>query len=399
MSPAPKRPLRLFVIAGEHSGDALGARLMAALSALRPGGVTFDGIGGPKMAAAGLASVFPMSEIAVMGPAAILAQLPHLLRKINEAAKAALAADPDVVVIIDAPEFTHRVAKKIRRARPALPIVDYVSPSVWAWRPWRARKMRAYVDEVLALLPFEPGVHARLGGPPCTYVGHPLAERRPWIAALDPEPLARRLRLAPDRQPLLVLPGSRRSVINRLWGAFSATLWELHERGHRLDLILPTVESARNLVAERIRNWPPFPIHIIEDDVDKFRAYKLARAALAASGTATLELALAGCPMVVAYKVDRLALVFRDLVKPPHFALANLVLDERAFPELMQEACVPEQLAPALAALLADTPERAAQLEALARVPAAVSTGTPPAIAAAVRVLAHADRALSLPRR
>lgn len=392
MSPSSPRSLRLFVIAGEHSGDALGARLMAALNALRPGGVTFEGIGGPKMTAAGLASVFEMSEIAVMGPAAIVAQLPHLIRKINEATRAALAAEPDVVVIIDAPEFTHRVAKKFRRARPEIPIVDYVSPSVWAWRPWRARKMRAYVDEVLALLPFEPGVHERLGGPPCTYVGHPLAERRPWIAALDPEPLARRLRLAPDRQPLLVLPGSRSSVINRLWAPFSGALWELHARGHRLDLIVPVVESTRALVEERTKGWPPFPVHLIEDDVDKFRAFKLARAALAASGTATLELALAGCPMVVSYRVDRLALVFRDLVKPPHFALANLVLDERAFPELMQESCVPEKLATALAALLADTPERAAQLEALARIPAAVSTGTPPAIAAAVRVLAHADR-------
>lgn len=392
MSPRPDRPLRIFLIAGEHSGDALGARLMAALNALRPGGVTFEGIGGPKMMAAGLTSVFPMSEIAVMGPAAILAQLPHLMRKINEAVRAVLADDPDVLVIIDAPEFTHRVARKVRRVRPALPIVDYVSPSVWAWRPWRARKMRAYVDEVLALLPFEPGVHERLGGPPCTYVGHPLAERRAWIAALDPEPLARRLHLTPGHQPFLVLPGSRRSVINRLWSPFSGALWELYKRGHRLDILLPVVESTRDLVVERTSSWPPLPVHLVEEEVDKFRAFKLARAALAASGTATLELALAGCPMVVSYRVDRLALVFRDLVKPPHFALANLVLDERAFPELMQESCVAEELAPALANLLADTPERQAQLAALARVPDAISTGTPPAIAAAMRVLAHADR-------
>ena len=389
MKTTADRPLRLFIVAGEHSGDALGARLMAALYALRPNGVTFEGVGGPKMVAAGLASVFPMSEIAVMGPAAILAQLPHLLRKINEATRAALAAEPDVVVIIDAPEFTHRVAKKIRRARPEIPIVDYVSPSVWAWRPGRARKMRAYVDEVLALLPFEPGVHERLGGPPCTYVGHPLAQRRPWIAALDPEPLARRLGLAPDRQPLLVLPGSRRSVISRLWAPFSATLWELHASGHRLELIVPVVESTRALVEERIAGWPPFPVHIVEEEVDRFRAFKLARAALAASGTATLELALAGCPMIVSYRVDRLALLFRKLVRPPHFALANLVLGERAFPELMQESCVPEELAPALAALLRESPERTAQLGALARVPGALATGTDPATAAALRVLAH----------
>jgi lipid-A-disaccharide synthase len=391
MTKPSSRPLRLFIIAGEHSGDSLGARLMTALAALRPNGVAFEGIGGPKMVAAGLTSVFPMSEIAVMGPAAILAQLPHLLRKISEATRAALAAEPDVVVIIDAPEFTHRVAKKIRRVRPGIPIVNYVSPSVWAWRPWRARKMRPYIDEVLALLPFEPGVHERLGGPPCTYVGHPLVERRPWIAALDPEPLARRLGLATDRQPLLVLPGSRRSVISRLWGPFSATLWELHARGHRLELIVPVVASTRDLIVERMKGWPPFPVHLVEEDVDKFRAFKLARAALVASGTATLELALAGCPMIVSYRVDRLALLFRRLVKPPHFALANLVLGERAFPELMQESSVPEALAPAIEALLSDSPERDAQLAALARVPAALLTGTDPAIAAALRVLAHAE--------
>jgi lipid-A-disaccharide synthase len=391
MTTPSSRPLRLFIIAGEHSGDSLGARLMTALAALRPNGVAFEGIGGPKMVAAGLTSVFPMSEIAVMGPAAILAQLPHLLRKISEATRAALVAEPDVVVIIDAPEFTHRVAKKIRRVRPGIPIVNYVSPSVWAWRPWRARKMRPYIDEVLALLPFEPGVHERLGGPPCTYVGHPLVERRPWIAALDPEPLARRLGLATDRQPLLVLPGSRRSVISRLWGPFSATLWELHARGHRLELIVPVVASTRDLIVERMKGWPPFPVHLVEEDVDKFRAFKLARAALVASGTATLELALAGCPMIVSYRVDRLALLFRRLVKPPHFALANLVLGERAFPELMQESSVPEALAPAIEALLSDSPERDAQLAALARVPAALLTGTDPAIAAALRVLAHAE--------
>lgn len=387
MNQAPARPLRIFLVAGEHSGDALGARLMMALTALRPG-ISFSGVGGPKMEANGLSSLFPMSDIAIMGPAAIIEHLPRLLRRIRETADAAIAASPDVVVIIDAPEFTHRVARRIRKARPDLPIVDYVSPSVWAWRSWRAPKMRAYVDEVLALLPFEPDVHARLGGPPCTYVGHPLIERRHWIDALDPQGLKERLGLSDARPVLLVLPGSRRSEITRLWGPFTATLRALRATGHRLDVIVPTVENVRDLVTERVKQWP-FPTHVIEDEADKFRAFKLAHAALAASGTVTLELALAGCPMVVAYRVDRLALLFRRLVKPPHFALANLVLGERAFPELMQESCVPEELAPALASLLSDTSERARQLDALARVAPAMSTGTPPAIAAAMRVLAH----------
>lgn len=390
MSVPPARPLRIFLVAGEHSGDALGARLMMALTAQRPG-ISFSGVGGPRMTGAGLNSLFPMSDIAVIGPAAIIEHLPHLLRRIRETAQAAIEASPDVVVIIDAPEFTHRVARRIRRARPDLRIVNYVSPSVWAWRSWRAARMRAYVDEVLALLPFEPDVHARLGGPPCTYVGHPLIERRHWINALDPQGLRERLGLSVARPLLLVLPGSRRSELARLWGPFTATLEALRATGHRLDVIVPTVENVREIVEERVKHWP-FPTHVIEDEADKFRAFKLASAALAASGTVTLELALAGCPMIVAYRVDRLALLFRRLVRPPHFALANLVLGERAFPELMQESCVPEELAPALAALLTDTPERARQLEALARVPEAISTGTPPAIAAATRVLAHAER-------
>jgi len=390
MSPPSTRPLRIFIVAGEHSGDALGARLMMALTALRPG-IAFSGVGGSRMAAAGLTSLFPMSDIAVIGPAAIIEHLPRLLRRIRETASAAMAAEPDVVVIIDAPEFTHRVARRIRKERPDLPIVDYVSPSVWAWRSWRAARMRDYVDEVLALLPFEPAVHERLGGPPCTYVGHPLIERRHWIDALDPQGLKERLGLSDSRPVLLVLPGSRRSEITRLWEPFTATLRALRTTGHRLDVIVPTVENVRDLIEERVKQWP-FATHVIEDEADKFRAFKLGHAALAASGTVTLELALAGCPMVVAYRVDRLALLFRRLVKPPHFALANLVLGERAFPELMQESCVPEELAPALAALISDTPERAAQLEALARIPAALSTGTSPAVAAAMRVLAHVER-------
>jgi lipid-A-disaccharide synthase len=346
------------------------------------------------MEAGGLTSLFPMSDIAVMGPAAIIEHLPQLLRRIRETASAAVEASPDVVVIIDAPEFTHRVARRIRKERPDFPIVNYVSPSVWAWRSWRAARMRAYVDEVLALLPFEPEVHARLGGPPCTYVGHPLIERRHWIDALDPQGLKDRLGLSDSRPVLLVLPGSRRSEIMRLWGPFTATLRALRATGHSLDVIVPTVGSVRDLVIERVKSWP-YRTHVLEDEADKFRAFKLARTALAASGTVTLELALASCPMVVAYRVERLALLFRRLVKPPHFALANLVLGERAFPELMQESCVPEELAPALAALLGDTPERDAQIAALARVPEALSTGTPPAIASAMRVLAHAER----PRR
>ena len=175
---------RIFIVAGEHSGDVLGGKLIEALKAKADADAfAFAGVGGEHMEAAGLPSIFPLSDVAVMGPAAILARLPKLVRRVYRTVDAALAFNPDAVVIVDSPEFTHPIAKRIRQRRPSIPIIDYVSPSVWAWRPGRARKMRPYVDHLLALLPFEPEAHARLGGPACTYVGHPLIERAPWIDA------------------------------------------------------------------------------------------------------------------------------------------------------------------------------------------------------------------------
>ena len=184
------RERTIFLVAGEHSGDALGAKLMAAVSASNCGPVRFAGVGGPLMDAQGMRSLFPLSDVAIMGIGAILAKLPHLYRRVWQTVDAAIAADPDVVVIIDSPEFTHPIARRLRRRRPDIAIIDYVSPSVWAWRSGRAPRMRDYVDHVLALLPFEPADYVRLGGPPCTYVGHPLIERLDWIATLEPAPLA-----------------------------------------------------------------------------------------------------------------------------------------------------------------------------------------------------------------
>src|SRR5690606_25452220 len=183
-------PLRVFLVAGEQSGDALGARLMGALRARLGDRVTFSGVGGPLMGKEGLETLFPLADVAVMGPLSILPRLPRIIRRVHRTVDAAIAMRPDVVVIIASPEFTHAIARRIRRRCPSLPIIDYVSPSVWAWRPGRAKRMRRYVDHVLALLPFEPDVHLRLGGPPCTYVGHPLIERRTWLDTLDPAPLA-----------------------------------------------------------------------------------------------------------------------------------------------------------------------------------------------------------------
>jgi lipid-A-disaccharide synthase len=386
-----KRELRLFVVAGEHSGDALGGRLMAALNAQSRGRVRYLGVGGPDMRAQGLSSQFPLSDVAVMGPAAILKVLPRLVRRVYRTVDAAIAAEPDAVVIIDAPEFTHPIAKRIRRKLPDVPIIDYVSPSVWAWRPGRAKRMRAYVDHVMALLPFEPEAHQRLGGPPCTYVGHPLIERRNFIANIDPEPLRQRLNIADGQQVLVVLPGSRRSEVERLMQPFGEALTILRESGLNPVVIIPAVPHVRDLIEKHLAAWPVTP-YLIEDEEDRFRAFKLATAALAASGTVTLELGLARTPMVIGYKVDALAAKFRFLLKVPSIVLANLVLGENAVPEFKQEDCTGERLAEALAPLLQDTEARARQLQALAQLPEKLELTTlTPSRAAADIVLRYAD--------
>ena len=386
------RPIRLFLVAGEHSGDALGAKLMSALKSRLGDRMAFAGVGGADMQSEGLSTLFPIEDVAVMGPLHILRALPRLYSRVHQSVAAAIAFDPDAVVIIDSPEFTHPVARRIRKCAPQIPIIDYVSPSVWAWRSGRARKMRAYIDEVLALLPFEPAAHERLGGPHCTYVGHPLIERLDEIRDADAEGLRARLGIAPDRQVLLVLPGSRRSEVDRLIGVFGETVRRLRADRRDFDVIILAVPHVKEKIANEARAWPA-SVHFVGSD-DKFAAMRLCRAALAASGTVTLELALAGTPAAVAYKIDAVAAPFiRRMIKSKSVVLTNLVLGENAVPEFLQQDCTAEKLSAAVAALLDETPVRRAQVAALARVPAklALAHGTP-SEAAAAAVLKVLDR-------
>ncbi|HYF57086.1 MAG TPA: lipid-A-disaccharide synthase [Salinarimonas sp.] len=366
------RPLDLWLVAGEESGDQLGAGLMRALKhRLGPAGVRFSGVGGGRMGAEGLRSLFPMSDIAVMGFGAVVARLPLLLRRIGETASAAAAARPDALVIVDSPDFTHRVARRVRRVLPDLPIVNYVSPSVWAWRPGRARRMRPYVDHVLALKPFEVDAHRRLGGPDCTYVGHPLTER---LAELRPAP-GERPPIGEGPLRLLVLPGSRRTEIGRLLEPFGGTLGRLSERlGRPIEATLPAVDHLADEIARTIETWPIRP-RVVRGEAEKFAAFRSAHAALAASGTVTLELALAGVPMVVAYKVSKLEEQLKYVITAHSIVLANLVIGENVIPELMQGDCEPERLSAELLPLCADTPIRARQVAAFERLDALMHTG------------------------
>ncbi len=365
------RAPHVFLVAGEESGDRLGAALIAALKRATQGGARFSGVGGTHMAGEGLASLFPLGDLALMGFASIPQRLPKILARIREAADSVIAAKPDVLVIIDSPEFTHRVARRVRARAPAIPIVDYVCPSVWAWRPGRARAMRAYVDHVLALLPFEPEVMKRLNGPPCTFVGHPLAEQ---VAELRPNAEEARRRMA-DPPLLLVLPGSRTGEIRRMAHIFGDAVAMVAKRTGPLDVVVPAVprlaECVRAALARR-----RVPARIVTGVGEKHAAFRNARAALTKSGTSTLELALAGVPMAAAYKVPLIEeLVGRLLITAPSAILANLVLGENVVPEFLQRDCTPEKLAAALLPLLADTPQRRRQIEAFARLDGLMAIG------------------------
>jgi lipid-A-disaccharide synthase len=369
------RPLRVAIIAGEESGDRLGGALMQALGARRE--VTWLGVGGEDMIAAGLSPIFPLDEISVMGFDAIVRRLPQLLARIEQAARAVVSFAPDVLVIVDAPEFNHRVARRVRRRLPHVPIVNYVSPTVWAWRPGRAKAMRAYVDLVLALFPFEPEAHRRLGGPACVYVGHPLYEALRGAGGG-----------AGDR--LLVLPGSRRGEIDRLMPVFGDTLAHL---APTLPVRLVAVPHHRARIEAHAASWPVAP-EIVTGAEAKREAFVSARAALAASGTVTLELAAARVPMVVAYKLDwgyrqvkRLHPIL-PIVKAQSMVLANIAIGRNAIPEFLEEAANPEALAAALVPLLEPTSaERAAQSAAFDDFAAAMAVEGSPGETAAEAVL------------
>jgi lipid-A-disaccharide synthase len=379
---------KICLIATETSGDRLGASLMKVLRQRLGDAVRFEGVGGQSMAREGLASLFPIEELSIIGLAAVVKQLPKILRLIRNTASAVMEASPDVLVIIDSPDFTHRVARRVRSKDPSIPIIDYVSPSVWAWRRGRARAMRAYVDHVLALLPFEPEEYRKLRGPPCSYVGHPLTEQ---IGVLRPgvEEQKRREQTPPI---ILVLPGSRRSEIRHHMRVFGETLGRLHRQGVPFESILPTMPHLQKAVAEGLTNWPVQPRMLVGEE-EKRAAFRIARAALAKSGTVTLELAVAGVPMVAAYRTGAAeAWIMRRLIDVNSVILANLVVGENVVPEFLQRDCTPENLSNALREVLADSSLRSRQIEAFTKIDAIMSTGSQSPSARAAEIVLAAMR-------
>lgn len=380
---ARSRNLDVFLVAGESSGDALGARLMHALAALTGGAVSFRGAGGARMEAAGLVSLFHPRDLSTIGVAAVVAKLPLIARRLQETVTAVEVAPPDVLILIDTPDFSQRVAARVRRRLPHLPIVKYVSPTVWVWRPWRARAMRRSTDLVLAILPFEPEVHRRLGGPPCVYVGHPLLEDVDDLRP-TPEDTAARAAAVPL---VLVLPGSRRQELRRLAAVFGETLGRVAAQRGPFDLVLPTLPHLKEEISLATADWPVRP-RIVTGEAEKHAAFRRARAALAASGTVTLELGLAHVPQVVAYRVPLIeGWIGRLLVLVHSVVLTNLILGENVVPEFLQTRCTADNLAPALADIIADTPARARQVAALDRLDAILAIDGKPSERAARAVL------------
>jgi len=351
--------MRVFITAGEASGDRLGAALMAGLRDLSTG-VSFEGVGGPLMQGQGLSPLFPMSDINLMGITEILSRYRFLKRRIRETAEAVIAAKPDVLITVDLPEFSLRVAKLVK-ARSDIRVVHYVAPTVWAWRPGRAAKMAAHVDQVLALLPFEPP-HMEAAGMRCDFVGHPVVT----------EPVADRADLGAFRDAhglgddvLCVLPGSRRSEIQRLAPVFGEVVRALHQGRPGLQVILPVATGRETMVEEAVAGWRVPPILLSGLDARaKSAAFQASRAALAASGTVSLELAAAGCPMVIAYDMGWLSRqIIGWMLLTDTVTLVNLVSETRAVPEFIGDMCRPGPIAAALGQVMEDP---GAQVDAMA---------------------------------
>jgi len=386
--------LSLFLIAGESSGDRLGAALMAGIKQLTPD-VIFHGVGGPLMQAEGFESLFAMEELSVMGLTEVLPKLRHLFALKRQAAEAVVALAPDALITIDSPDFCLRVAKQVRKAAPHIRTMHYVAPSVWAWRPGRAVKMARHVDHVLALLPFEPP-YMETAGMSCDFVGHPVVND-PVASAADATAFRARYDIAPDAPLLLLLPGSRRSEIGRLAPIFGEVLAQLTLRVPGLQAVLPTMAHVAPTLREALDSWPVRPILLDPTDspeshiADKRAAFRAADVALAASGTVSLELAANRTPMVVAYDMAPIsAFLTRKMLLVDSVVLVNLVSDSRHVPEFISPDCRVEGILPTVERLLTDQKTRAAQVQAMALTMQRLGAGgEAPGLRAARSVLAH----------
>jgi lipid-A-disaccharide synthase len=374
-SPVSK-PLRLFILAGEPSGDRIAADLVRRLQSRIP--LAFSGVGGDELIGLGLKPLFPMSDLSVMGVTDVLRRLPLLLRRLGQTARTILSATPDVVVLVDSQDFSRLLAKRLRRGGYKGRILLYVAPSVWARAPERAARIRPLFDEVLAVLPFEPDVMSRLDGPPTSYVGHPaLAE----VAAAAPDHAA---------GPVLLLPGSRAGELRRHLPLFRAVAESLNDHPAVTGFVLPTLPALAEQLRGEVSQWQAH-VELVADRDMRAKLYPQAIAALAVSGTVTLELALAKVPMVVAYALDGHQARIYSRLGQPQVSLPNIVLGRKLVPEMVSRHLAVPALGSALTSLLENQQARRDQILAFGELVNRMQEGDPshPRQDPADRVLHH----------
>jgi lipid-A-disaccharide synthase len=386
----------IFIIAGEPSGDALGGALIAGLRQRTNGNLRIAGVGGERMQVAGVASLVPLEDLAVIGVAEVLPRAPLILRRVRETVTAIRALRPDAVVTIDSSGFCWRIAQRLRRRGDRLPLIHYVAPMVWAWRSGRARRMARWYDHLMTLLPFEPPYFER-AGLSCSWVGHPVVE-----SGADRGDAARFRSmhgLSADELLITALPGSRSAEVRRLLPVFGSAIARLAKEIGPIRVAVPTVATVAAAVGEAVHQWPGRPI-VIRRPQEKYDAFAASRAALAASGSVALELARARLPMAVAYRLNPLTeALLERVLKVRQVNLVNLILGEPLVDELLRERCAPDRLAAAVVRLIRDERVRAAHQsgydEAMRRLGAA---GVSPSLRAADKVLeivgAHRERGL-----
>lgn len=374
---------RVYVVAGEPSSDLIGGRLMAILRQHQPD-LRFAGVGGPAMAAQGLDSAFPMEELSLVGLTSVIPHIPAILRRMRQTAASIRAFQPDVVLFIDASGFARGVARRLKGS--GIPVVQYKAPQAWAYWPWRARRMAKYFDRLLVILPFEPAFFARYGAR-TTFIGHPSLES--GAGGGDGADFRRRHGIAADAPVLCVLPGSRRSEILWSLGDFGATADLLAARMPGLRVVVPTIEPVAGAVREAAARWACAPV-VVEGEAERFAAMAASTAAIAVSGTVSVDLAIAGVPMIVCYRGPFLSYVLVLLMAQARYAsIVNLVLDRAVVEERFQGACRPDRLAAAAGRLLGDPARLAMQKVAYRDAVARLDAGRPASIRAAEAVLEY----------
>ena len=342
-----KKIPHIYLIAGEESGDRLGGSLMRSLKIITSDNIQFSGVGGKNMTAEGIDSLFPIDDLAVMGVTEVFPRIPLLIKRLRYVVKNIKKVMPDVVVTIDAPDFNFRVARSLTNTN--IPRVHYVAPSVWAWRPGRAKKISRIFDHLLTLLPFEPS-YFECHGLACTYVGHPVLTS--GAAKADKYSFKAKRKIKNETVLLAIIPGSRKSEVSRHLPVFGEAAKLLFNQCPNIEVIVPTLEATREMVEREVATWT-MPVHLTENDHDKYAAFAAAEAAIAASGTVTLELAVAGTPAVTGYKMaPATSFIAKRLVQVIYSNLVNLILNRDVVPEFLLDKCRPNLLADAVRKIL-----------------------------------------------